>query len=156
MKNQLLTIISLFVLSMVIIHSHKVRSEIRAQYAVACIEAGYETDVPGENQLLQGYYHISHTPQEGGRCYFKFPKGQAKCMSQRQAQAMQEKYAQDVTYSSESGATCYLKDKELYGDLVSKLKKKPSISRTQYGTTAPVYKSWAEVLQYLESEQPSK
>jgi hypothetical protein len=109
----------------------------------ACLEQG--TDTSGSDIRLRPYYHIAHTPREGGRCYFHFPPAQVRCLNPRQAQLLGFNTA--VSYSGPHGTQCYFTDTQKYERLINLLKQRPPISRAIYG--ARVFRTWEEIRDYF-------
>lgn len=156
MKNRLITIGFLFVFSIVVMFMYNTHTETpRADYAVACLPLGRDMD--GSDQMLRDYYHIAHTPAEGGRCYFRFPKDEVVLMNPRQAQFIRNNHSAsgnwELSYPSSSGRLCFFKNKKKYEDLVNLLRQKPPVSRNQYG--GQEFRSWTQVRDWLMYYMPN-
>lgn len=114
-------------------------------YAVACLPSG--GDLSGADQMLRAYHDIAHTPQEGGRCYFRFPKQDVQCMHPRQAYG--RGLASNPGYPSHSGQACYFPSTARYREFIDALKARPPVSKSYYGGN--VRRTWREVADELEA-----
>jgi hypothetical protein len=150
MKNRLITIGFLFTFSVVVMFMYNTHTQEDLNlYAVACLPEGREKY--GQDQKLKDYYHIAHTPREGGRCYFRFPASDVVIMNPRQAQFIQNNQSPtgtwELTYPSSSGRTCFFKNKEKYQGLIEMLRRQPPVNHETYG--ARVFNDWTQVKSYL-------
>lgn len=147
MENKYMWAAVIAIMSGLIISTSKLRTQEAEAvvYAVDCLPSG--ADIQGADAQLRPYYHIRHTPREGGSCYFRFPKTDVECMSPMEAR-YRGTSATKPSYASHSGKACYFDTK--YQGFINTLRRQPPAGRTEYGGQA-TSKTWSDVKTNLES-----
>jgi len=118
-------------------------------YNVVCFPNG--SDLGGVDDVLLPYYQISHTPNEGGRCYFRFPDGETVSYNARLAQQyiQQGKLKNDLSYPGPSGTEVFFLNPSKYSALINNLLNRPPVSRKTYNGSAPTVTTTSDAIRIL-------